>query len=92
MRKIFVVLLLPLLLWGCSIGKVDGYTAEEWRNKYDWLLSDKNRMDTNYQDEIDSLQDEIDSLQDELDIAQSELDDLSSCVEDHPLSASDYCI
>lgn len=85
MIKFSLVLLVSFLLVSCSIGKVDGYSAEEWRDKYDWLLSDKNRIESDYQDQIESLEDDLDSL-------QSELDDLSSCVEDHPLSASDYCI
>ncbi len=92
MIKFSLVFLVSFLLVSCSIGKVDGYSAEEWRDKYDWLLADKNRMESNYQEQIESLEDDVSSLEDELDGLQSELDDLSSCVEDHPLSASDYCI
>ncbi len=88
MLKLFIIVSLGCLLAGCSLGKVDWYTAEEWRDEYNQLSYQKWQVDS----ELEDTQSELEDVQSELEDVQSELDDLSSCVEDHPLSASDYCI
>ena len=83
-----VILLVPLLLSGCNIGKYEGKTAEEWADSY----YEENTGRVNLQNEYDDLQSEYDNLKSERDDLRNEYDDLQGCVEDYPHDAEYNCI
>ncbi len=82
MRKVTILItliIISLLLLGCSPFEYEGLSAEEWFNNYDYQLE---RYD-NLQDEYDNLQDEYEELQDEYDNLQDEYRRFKNCVEEY---------
>jgi Prokaryotic membrane lipoprotein lipid attachment site len=53
MKKILIVIGVMCVLSGCSIGKYEGLTAEEWFNRYDEENARYEELKTKY-DELQS--------------------------------------
>ncbi|MFA5820809.1 MAG: membrane lipoprotein lipid attachment site-containing protein [Candidatus Gracilibacteria bacterium] len=81
MKRILLVISLALLMSGCSIGKYEGKTAQEWADSY--YAENTSRI---------NLQNEYDSLQYEKDDLQNEYDDFVGCVEDYPYNTAYNCL